>query len=97
RSWGVSKARRAIWSQCSTRCWRTPYASAKRSLVRFISTTETGSASAYYIMLEESYVARNPIIVSTVELAGFRTALAAPMLKDDKLIGCINIYRQEVR
>jgi signal transduction histidine kinase len=48
-------------------------------------------------MLEEGYVARNPIIVSTVELAGFRTALAVPMLKDDKLIGCINIYRQEVR
>ena len=45
-----SPARRAIWSQCSTPCWRTLYASAKRSLDRFISTTETGSASAYYIM-----------------------------------------------
>ena len=49
------------------------------------------------IMLEQGYVDRNPIIVSSVELAGFRTVLAVPMVKDDKLIGCINIYRQEVR
>ena len=49
------------------------------------------------IMLEKGYVDRNPIIVASVELAGFRTVLAVPMVKDDKLIGCINIYRQEVR
>ena len=42
------------------------------------------------------YIDRNPIIVATVELAGFRTVLAVPMLKDEQLIGCINIYRQEV-
>src|SRR5262249_42608861 len=40
---------------------------------------------------------RNPIIVASVELAGFRTVLGVPMLKDDNLVGCINIYRQEVR
>ena len=33
----------------------------------------------------------------TAELAGARTLLAVPMLKDDKLIGVIIIYRQEVR
>ena len=49
------------------------------------------------IMLDKGYADRNPIIVATVELAGFRTVLAVPMVKDDKLIGCINIYRQEVR
>src|SRR5262249_35156667 len=49
------------------------------------------------ITLEKGYVDRNPIIVASVELAGFRTVLAVPMLKDDNLIGCINIYRQEVR
>jgi signal transduction histidine kinase len=49
------------------------------------------------IRLEKGYVDRNPIIVATVELAGFRTVLAVPMVKDDKLIGCISIYRQEVR
>jgi GAF domain-containing protein len=49
------------------------------------------------ITLEKGYIDRNRIIVASVELAGFRTVLAVPMLKDDNLIGCINIYRQEVR
>jgi signal transduction histidine kinase/CheY-like chemotaxis protein/putative methionine-R-sulfoxide reductase with GAF domain len=49
------------------------------------------------IMREKGYIDGNPVIVASVELAGFRTVQAVPMLKDDKLIGCINIYRQEVR
>jgi GAF domain-containing protein len=49
------------------------------------------------ITLEKGYVDRNPIIVASVELAGFRTVLGVPMLKDNNLIGCISIYRQEVR
>jgi GAF domain-containing protein len=49
------------------------------------------------IMLDKGYVDRDPIIVSSVELGGFRTVLAVPMLKADKLVGCIVIYRQEVR
>ena len=32
-----------------------------------------------------------------VELAGARTLLVVPMVKDDELIGEIGIYRQEVR
>jgi signal transduction histidine kinase len=32
-----------------------------------------------------------------VELAGARTYLAVPMLKEDELLGAISIYRQEVR
>ena len=47
--------------------------------------------------LDKGYVDRNPIVVAAVELGGFRTVLAVPMLKDDNLIGCISIYRQEVR
>jgi GAF domain-containing protein/DNA-binding response OmpR family regulator len=42
------------------------------------------------------YRARDPMVVSAVELAGIRTMLAVPMLKDDELVGSINIYRQEV-
>ena len=49
------------------------------------------------IRLEKGYVDRNPIVVAGAELGGFRTVLTVPMLKDDNLIGCINIYRQEVR
>src|SRR6516225_2142525 len=49
------------------------------------------------ITLDKAYIDRNPIIVAGVELGGFRTVLTVPMIKDDNLIGCINIYRQEVR
>ena len=45
----------------------------------------------------ESYVERHPFVVAAVDLGGFRTALAVPMLKDGELIGSINILRQEVR
>src|SRR5262249_38852815 len=38
-----------------------------------------------------------PSSVTMVERAGARTLLIVPMLKDDELIGNINIYRQEVR
>ena len=44
-----------------------------------------------------SYIARDPFAVSAVELGGYRTVLAVPMLKDNELIGSINIQRQEVR
>jgi two-component system, NtrC family, sensor kinase len=45
----------------------------------------------------QSYVDRHPVIVDSVELGKFRTALGVPMLKDDELIGAITIMRQEVR
>ncbi len=35
--------------------------------------------------------------IGTIELAGARTVLGVPMLKDGEMIGCIIIYRQEVR
>ena len=44
-----------------------------------------------------AYIEREPVFVPLVELAGARTFLAVPMLKDDELIGTIVIYRQEVR
>jgi signal transduction histidine kinase/HAMP domain-containing protein len=44
-----------------------------------------------------SYAAGEPQIVAGVELAGIRTVLAVPMLKEDAIVGSINIYRQEVR
>ena len=35
--------------------------------------------------------------VATIELAGARTVLGVPMLKDGEMVGCIVIYRREVR
>jgi class 3 adenylate cyclase/putative methionine-R-sulfoxide reductase with GAF domain len=43
------------------------------------------------------YAEGNPTIVTGAELGGIRTIVAVPMLKDNKLIGAITIFRQEVR
>ena len=39
----------------------------------------------------------DPVMVAFVDLAGARTILIAPMIKENELIGTIAIYRQEVR
>jgi GAF domain-containing protein len=44
-----------------------------------------------------AYLAGVPNVVAIVNVAGARTILNVPMLKDDKLIGTITIFRQEVR
>ena len=46
---------------------------------------------------DAAYAAREPLRVVTVEQAGARSFVGVPMLKDDKLVGAIVIYRQEVR
>ncbi len=46
---------------------------------------------------ERGYIERDPFIVAGVELGGYRTVVTVPMLRDNHLVGCINIYRQEVR
>jgi two-component system, NtrC family, sensor kinase len=43
------------------------------------------------------YLNRDPSAVALVELAGARTLLSVPMLKQGEVVGAINIYRQEVR
>jgi GAF domain-containing protein len=45
----------------------------------------------------QSYIERDPFVVASVELSGYRTIVSVPMLKDNELIGAINIFRQEVR
>jgi len=45
----------------------------------------------------KSYIEGDPYAVSAVELGGYRTIAAVPMLKHDELVGAILIYRQEVR
>jgi hypothetical protein len=43
------------------------------------------------------YVERDPFVVTSVELGGYRTVVNVPMLKEGELIGAISIYHQEVR
>src|SRR6266487_1306224 len=49
------------------------------------------------IKTTQSYIEHDPYMVVPVDLAGYRTIVSVPMLKDNELIGAINIYRQEVR
>ena len=43
------------------------------------------------------YLEGDPVVVALADLAGARTLLIVPMLKENELIGTIGIYRQEVR
>ena len=43
-----------------------------------------------------AYKERHAGMVEAVELAGIRTGMAVPMLKEDELIGIVAIYRREV-
>jgi GAF domain-containing protein len=43
------------------------------------------------------YRERDPLTIALADLAGARTLVVVPMLRDEHLIGAITIYRQEVR
>ena len=49
------------------------------------------------IRTRQPYLEGDKAVVGLADLAGARTLLIVPMLKEDKLIGTIAIYRQEVR
>jgi two-component system, NtrC family, sensor kinase len=49
------------------------------------------------ITMEEAYIERDPLAVAGVDLGGYRTILAVPMLRESELIGGFVIFRQEVR
>ena len=49
------------------------------------------------ITIEQPYLQGDPLAVAAVELGGYRTILAVPMLKESDIIGFIVFVRQEVR
>ncbi|MGB9044512.1 MAG: GAF domain-containing protein, partial [Pseudolabrys sp.] len=49
------------------------------------------------IRTQKPYRAGNQAVVELADLAGARTLLSVPMLKEDELVGSMSIYRQEVR
>ncbi len=49
------------------------------------------------ITATKSYIEGDPYLVAAVQLAGYRTIAAVPMLKEGSLIGAISINRQEVQ
>jgi signal transduction histidine kinase len=46
---------------------------------------------------EQAYIEGDPGFVALVDLAGARTILVVPILRDNELVGALNIFRQEVR
>jgi GAF domain-containing protein len=46
---------------------------------------------------DRSYLDRDPLAVASVEIAGIRSLIAVPILKDDAILGTLNVYRREVR
>jgi transcriptional regulator with GAF, ATPase, and Fis domain len=72
---------------------------ATSKVLSVISSSQGELGPVFQAMLENAVPvlgARSPVR-RQVELAGGRTLLVVPMLKDDELIGTIGIYRQEVR
>ena len=75
---------------------RTPYRPAPKTAFGRMATTKQVVHVADVAGLQ-TYAQRDPRTVAAVELGGIRTLLMVPMLKENDLIGAINIYRQEVR
>src|SRR5262249_2308683 len=46
---------------------------------------------------EQAYLERDPAVVAVVEKTGTRSLIAVPMLKEDELVGLINVFHQEGR
>ncbi len=64
-------------------------------LRRVLDTQET--AHVPDLRAIPAYAEGDPVVVDTVDLAGVRTLLAVPMVRDEELIGVIGLYRAEVR
>ncbi len=63
-----------------------------------VRAARSGRAIHVHDMLtEKGYLEGEPIMVAGADLAGMRTLLNVPMLKDNEPIGAIGIYRIEVR
>ena len=67
----------------------------KTALSRVLRTKQTVHVPDF--TAEEAYLERDPLMVTAVELGGFRSMLCAPMLKENEVLGAISIYRQEVK
>jgi adenylate cyclase len=64
-------------------------------LARLVETKQVNQTED--LKATAAYAERDLLRVATVELAGARTLVDIPLLKDDVLVGAIVIYRQEVR
>src|SRR5262249_7927379 len=64
-------------------------------LARISRTKETVHIAD--VRMAPAYLERDPRFAEFVEIAGARTLLVVPMLKENELVGAIAIYRQQVK
>ena len=74
------------------RIWHPSEAVAITRVARTLQTVQVDDLSA-----DQGYLDRAPLYVAAVELAGIRTLIVVPMLKESEMVGAIAIYRREVR
>jgi signal transduction histidine kinase/DNA-binding FrmR family transcriptional regulator len=73
-----------------------PYTPSEHAPLTRVARTKQ-VAHVHDFRVERAYTERDPLAVASVELAGVRTLLVVPMLKEIELIGAFAIFRQEVR
>ncbi|MEJ2374801.1 MAG: GAF domain-containing protein [Pseudolabrys sp.] len=78
------------------RCNHPTHTAGPASLVNVMRTTKK-PAHVHDARESDGYRMGNPNSVAAVDLGGARTVLYVPILKEDEIIGAINLYRQEVR
>jgi signal transduction histidine kinase len=74
------------------RIWYPSEAVAITRVARTLQTVQVDDLSA-----DQGYLDRAPLYSAAVELAGIRTLVVVPMLKESEMVGAIAIYRREVR
>jgi signal transduction histidine kinase/putative methionine-R-sulfoxide reductase with GAF domain len=67
----------------------------KSGLARVVATKQLTHIDD--LRTQPPYLERDPAVVAIADLAGARTIVLVPMLKEGDLIGVISIFRQEVR
>src|SRR5262245_28479035 len=65
------------------------------AITRVAKTQKTAQVAD--LSKDQGYRDRSPLQVAAVELAGIRTLVVVPMLKESIMVGAIAIYRREVR
>jgi len=84
RAWAEKRRREAVF-----------HTSSNSGLARVVKTKRVQHIAD--LTAERAYIEGDPPTVAIADIAGARTLLLVPMLKEGELVGVIGIYRHEVR
>jgi signal transduction histidine kinase len=94
QTWKLMADRGAVreYIEIGGRLWERP---GPQTMLGRIARTKQ-MVQVHDLAASQGYAERDPLVVLAVETGGVRTFVGVPMLKEEKLIGAITIYRQEV-